>query len=174
MNINIFLSIVMVGLSMIYFLFKPMNLKQTQDKEIAQFSLEKFTLNELDKNSMVTKMNGDEGIRYNDRYVVKNIDYTDNSKEFLSNMKAKNGLYKEDIVYLSGDVNFKREDGVRFFSQKATYNKRIDVASSNVKYVAYLGQNYVTGDSVTLDNKNNKIKSKNIYAVYNLEEKKKK
>ncbi|MCW8839298.1 MAG: LPS export ABC transporter periplasmic protein LptC [Thiovulaceae bacterium] len=174
MNINIFLFIVMIGLSMIYFLFKPMNFKQTQDKEIAQFSLTNFTLNELDKSGLITKMNGDEAIRYNDRYLVENINYTDNTKEFLANMKAKKGLYKKNIVYLNGDVKFKREDGVRFFSQKATYNKNTDVASSDVEYVAYIGENYVTGDSVTLDNKNNIIKSKNIYAIYNLEEKKKK
>ena len=174
MNINIFLSIVMIGLSMIYFFFKPMNLKQTKDKEIPQFSLVNFTLNELDTNGLVTKMNGDKGIRYNDRYVVKNIDYTDNSKDFLSNMKAKNGLYKKDVVYLDGDVKFKRDDGLRFFSQKATYKKNKDIASTSVEYIAYIGENYIAGDSVLFDNKNNTIKSKNIYAVYNLEEKKEK
>jgi LPS export ABC transporter protein LptC len=163
----------MVGLSMIYFFFKPMNLKQTQDKEIPQFSLEKFTLNELDQNGLVTKMNGDDAIRYNDRYVVSNIDYTDNSKDFLTNMKAKNGLYKKDVVYLDGDVNFQRDDGLKFFSQKATYKKKIDVAYTNVEYIAYMGENYITGESAVIDNRKNTIKSKNIYAVYNLEEKKK-
>jgi len=150
-----------------------MNLKQTQEKEIAQFSLVDFTLHELDQEGLVTKMDGSKAVRYNDRYFVTDIDYTDNSKEFLSNMKAKDGLYKANIVFLNGDVKFKRNDGLRFFSQKATYDKNIDQASTDVEYVAYMGESYVRGSSAIFDNKNAEIKSKNIEIIYNLQEKKK-
>ena len=173
MNINIFLSIVLVGLSMIYFFFKPMNLKQTEDKEIPQFSLEEFILYEFDQNGLMTKMKGEKGISYSDRYVVENIDYTDNSEDFLTNMKAKHGLYKRDVVYLKGDVKLNRDDGLRFFSQKVKYDKNKEIASTDVEYVSYMGENYIKGKNAVLDNQNKTIISKTIYAVYNLEEKKK-
>jgi LPS export ABC transporter protein LptC len=150
-----------------------MNLKQTDGKEMPQFSLEIFTLHELNQNGLVTRMDGDDAIRYDNRYVVKNIDYTDNSREFLVNMKAKKGLYKNDVVYLNGDVKLHRDDGLRFFSQKLTYNKVKDIAHTNVEYVAYMGENYITGKKVSFNNKKSTVKSKKIYAVYNLEEKKK-
>jgi hypothetical protein len=149
-----------------------MNLKKTKDKEIAQFSLENFTMHELSKNGLLSKMSGDTGIRYTNRYVINNIDYTDNSKDFISNMKAKNGLYKQNIVYLNGDVGFTRDDGLKFFSQKVIYNKVKDMVSSNVEYIAYMGENYILGDSIVFDNNKNTVKSKNINAVYILEEKK--
>jgi hypothetical protein len=149
-----------------------MNLKKTEDKEISQFSLEYFTLYELSKDGLISKMSGDDGIRYTNRYVVSKMDYTDNSKELISNMTAKSGIYKQNIVYLSGDVAFKRDDGLRFFSQKVVYNKTKDIVSSDVDYIAYMGENYLFGKSVVFDNKKSTMKSKNINAVYNLEQKK--
>jgi hypothetical protein len=149
-----------------------MNLKKTEDKEISQFSLEYFTLYELSKDGLVSQMSGDDGIRYTNRYIVSNMDYTDNSKEFISNMKAKNGIYKQNIVYLNGDVAYKRDDGLRFFSQKVIYNKTKDIVSSDVEYIAYMGENYIFGDSVVVNNKKSTIKSKKINAIYNLEQKK--
>jgi len=172
-NINIFLSIVMIGLSMIYLFFEPMNLKESNDKEIAQFSLGEFVLHELDTNGLATRMNGDKAVRYTNRYEVYNIDFTDNSKEFLTNMKAKKGLYKTDVVYLNGDVKLVRDDGLRFFSQKAKYDKNKDIASTDTKFIAYMNENYISGSSAIFDNKNKTIKSKNIYTTYNIEEKKK-
>jgi LPS export ABC transporter protein LptC len=154
---------------MIYFLFEPMNLDKTDTKEMPQFSLEKFTMYELDQNGLTAKMLGDDGLKYSDRYVVKNIDYTDNSKEFKTNMKALDGLYKKDILYLKGDVELKRDDGLNFFSQKLTYNKLKDTAHTDVKYIAYMGKNFVTGSRAKIDNRAGKIRSKKIYAVYNLE-----
>jgi LPS export ABC transporter protein LptC len=160
----------MIALSMIYFLFEPMNLKQTKDQEVPQFSLEKFTMHELDQNGLITKMDGESALRYTNRYVVDDIDYTDNSKEFLTNMKAKKGIYKNNIVYLSGDVKLLRDDGVKFFSQKLTYNKVKDTAYNDVEYIAYMGPNSVKGKSVFFDNKKGLIRSKDIDAVYKLEE----
>ncbi len=169
MNINIFLSIVIVGLSMIYFLFKPMDLEKTNNKEMPQFSLEKFTIYELNQNGLITKMTGDNALRYSDRYVINSIDYTDNSEEYKTNMKADSGLYKSDTVYLTGNVRLNRDDGLSFFSQKLTYDKIKYIAKTDVKYTAYMGQNYITGDSAIVDNKKQKVKSKHIYAVYDLE-----
>lgn len=172
LNINFFLSSIVVGLAMIYFLFEPMKLKEVKFDEVAQFSLFSFTLYELDKTGLTTLMKGNEAIRYENRYVVENIDYSDNSKEYLLNMKAKNGLYKDNIVHLDGDVKFKREDGLNFFSQKLVYNTITDTVVSEVDYISYMGLNKVQGSEIRYDNKNNNIKSKNVYAIYNMQESK--
>jgi len=172
LNINYFLSLIVICLSMIYFLFEPMKLKKTEFSEVAQFSLLSFTLYELDKIGLTTLMKGDEAIRYKNRYVVKNIDYSDNSKEYIVNMKAKNGLYKDETVYLNGDVRFQREDGLNFFSQEVPYNSTTDIAVSEVDYIAYINLNQIQGSKIIYDNKNNIIKSKNIYAIYNMQESK--
>ncbi len=170
MNINYFFSFIFLALIMIYVFFHPMDIKQINSKEIPLFSLDNFTLHELDANGLITLMNGSKAKRYSDRYDVSDIDYTDNSKEFASNMKAKHGLYKKEIVYLNGDVFFTRVDGLRYFSQKAVYNKKTEIALSDVDYVATMGMSQLSGSTLLVDNKNNTMKSKNIYAIYNFKE----
>ena len=170
MNINHFLTLISISLAMIYFLFKPMEIKETNTQEVPLFSIDKFTLHELDQNGLTTLMHGTKAKRYSDRYDVSDIDYTDNSKQFTSNMKANHGLYKEEIVYLDGDVKFDRKDGFRYFSQKAVYNKKTEVASTSVKYNATMGLSKLLGTSIVINNNKNTIKSKNIYAIYNFKE----
>jgi len=170
MNINYFLSLVSISLISIYFLFKPMDIKQVDNKEVPLFSIDKFTLHELDEDGLITLMYGTKAKRYSNRYDVSNIDYTDNSKEFTSNMKANHGLYKENIVYLDGDVEFDRKDGLRYFSQKAVYNKKTEVASTNVDFNATMGLSKLYGTSIVINNNKNTIKSKDIYAIYNFKE----
>lgn len=172
MNINYFLSFVLLGLVMIYVFFEPMDIQKQNHKEVPLFSLDKFTLHELDTFGLTTTMTGSEAKRYSNRYDVKNIDYTDNSKEYTANMKAKHGLYKREILYLDGDVFFSREDGLKYFSQKTVYNKKKDVASSNVDYVAMMGENQVYGTSITVNNKQDRMNSKNVYAIYKIKENK--
>ncbi len=171
MSINHLLSLISVGLAMIYFVFEPMKIKKINSKEVPLFSLGVFTLYELDKFSLTTLMKGTSATRYSDRYNVKNIDYTDNSKEFRANLKAKNGLYKEDVVYLDKDVFFTRADGLKYFSQKAVYNKKIGTVYSEVDYVANMNRNLVYGDNIEYNNLSQTIKSENVYAIYQIKEK---
>lgn len=171
MNINHLLSLIFVGLAMIYIMFEPMKIKTLDSKEVPLFNLEVFTLYELDRFGLTTLMKGSSAARFSDRYNVKDIDYTDNSNEFRTNMKAKNGLYKKEIVYLDGDVYFTRVDGLRYFSQKAVYNKKTDTVYSKADYVAHINDNVVYGDYIKYNSKLQKMISNNVYAVYKLKEK---
>ena len=170
MNINIFFVIVSFGLLSIFILFKPLGVEQKNFVDVPIFELNSFTLYELDTKGLVTLMKGDEAIRYSDRYQVSNINYTDNSKKFFVNMKANNGLFKDEVVSLSGDVNYKRGDGLNFKTQKASYNKKTKIAYIDTKYIAYMGENEITGSSLEYNNRLNIAKSKNIVAKYQLQE----
>jgi len=156
----------------IYFLFKPLDIKQQKFVDVPLFELQKFTMYELNPTGLETIMLGSTATRYKNRYTVKNIDYTDNSKEYIANMKANNGLYKNEFVTLTGDVKYVREDGLTFKTQKVTYNKKTSEAISNVNYVAYLDKNILHGSYIKYNNLKNKIYSKNVIAKYQLTERK--
>jgi LPS export ABC transporter protein LptC len=156
----------------IYFLFKPLNIKQQKFVDVPLFELKKFTMYELDPTGLKTIMLGSTATRYTNRYTVENIDYTDNSKEYIANMKANNGLYKDEFVTLNGDVKYVREDGLTFKTQKATYDKKTSEVVSDVNYVAYLDKNIVHGSYIKYNNLKNKIYSKNVIATYQLTERK--
>jgi len=109
---------------MIFFLFKPLNIKEQNFTDIPLFELETFILYELNTQGLATLMIGTEGIRYANRYQIKDIDYTDNSKQYIANMKAKHSIYQDEIVHLNGDVVYSREDGLVFTTQEIEYNKK--------------------------------------------------
>jgi len=83
-----------MGLMTIYIFFKPLDIKQQTFVDVPVLEISSFTLFELDTNKLRTIMNGDKAIRYADRYTVSNINFTDNSKKYIANMKANKGIYK--------------------------------------------------------------------------------
>jgi len=169
-NISVFFSVIIFALFLILILFKPLNIKQQNFGEIPIFELVNFKLMELNDKGLTTVINGNEGIRYKDRYVINNINYTDNTKKYLANMKAKKGIYKERVIELAGNIVYTREDGVSFATEKATYNKETNIVVSSTDYIADIGQNKVTGSYIEYNNALETIKSKNITINYKLKE----
>ena len=170
MSINIFFSFIIFTLFLIFILIKPLNIKQQNFGEIPVFELMDFKLMELNENGLTTIIKGEEGTRYIDRYVVKNIDYTDNTKKYLANMKAKKGIYKDGIIDLEGNLVYVREDGISFSTQKAIYNKETNIVVSSTNYIANIGQNEVTGSYIEYNNALETMKSQNVTVNYKLKE----
>ncbi len=170
MNINIFFTLILSALVMIFFFFEPMKIKQQKFIDVPLFELTSFTLHELSRVGLETLMTGDDAIRYADRYTVSNINYTDNSKEYIASMKAKRGVYKDDIVDLEDDVVYAREDGLSFETNKAVYNKKTSIATADSDYTSYRGKNIVNGSFVKYNNSLKRVESKNVTATYQLKE----
>ena len=158
---------------LIFVLFKPLDIKQHNFKDVPLFEISSFTLYELDTESLTTIMKGDRAVRYNNRYTVTKIDYTDNSKEYIANMSAKNGIYKNDIVDLIGDVVYAREDGLMFKTDKATYNKKTNIAYTDGDFISYRADDVITGTSLVYNNLLKTATAKKIAAKYQLQEGKK-
>lgn len=168
MNINILFVLILSGLMMIFFLFKPLDIKQQEFVDVPQFELTSFTLYELNSDSLQTVMSGTKTIRYSDRYTVKDMNYTDNSKEYIANMRANDGVYKDNIVSLNGDVIYKREDGLTFKTKKVTYNKETNIAYTNDDFISYLGNDVIQGASLKYNNLTKELDSTKVVATYQL------
>ena len=158
---------------MIYIVFKPMSVEQQAFKDIPLFEITDFKVHELDTKGLKSLLSGSESQRFKDRYTVENINYTDNSKKFLANMSAKNGVHKEDVTTLRGDVRYKREDGLVFEGEEAIYNKKLALLSTNEKYIIYQGKNNIRGETLLYNSQTNRVQSTKIQAIYQLQESKK-
>ncbi|UCN01558.1 LPS export ABC transporter periplasmic protein LptC [Sulfurimonas sp. SWIR-19] len=167
-----FLTFVITLLLVIFFMFKPMDVKMHHFTDVPLFELSDFTMYELDTHGLTTILLGSTGTRYAQRYEIKDMDYTDNSKKYIANMVSDLGVYKNEIVKLSGHVVYVREDGLTFKSQEALYNKKTADVVSDTKYTAYLNDNVVIGDYIKYNNITKKIYSKNVIATYQLKEEK--
>jgi len=170
MNINIFFTVISSILFSILFFLKPLEYQKTSHKEIALFNISTFTIYEFDKNGLVTILNGENGTRYNDRYEIKDVDFTDNSQKFIANMQANNGVYKNEIINLDGNVIYIREDGINFKSQKAVYNTNTSIVKVDKKFTINKNKNIITGKSLVYNNKLNTTKFYNARATYQIKE----
>ncbi|MDD3059451.1 MAG: LPS export ABC transporter periplasmic protein LptC [Sulfurimonas sp.] len=172
MNINGFFIVVLIGLTMIFTLFKPLNLKTQDFAETPSLDIKTFTLYEFDRVGITTLMHGESALRYDDRYVVEKIDYTDNAKKYRTTMLAENGIYKDNIVNLSGNIIYNREDGLVFKTQKADYDRIAKIVSSTTDYTAYMGKSSVKGSSLNYNAQEKKLESTRVQIVYQLKEEK--
>jgi LPS export ABC transporter protein LptC len=162
----------LLALISIYAFFKPLNIKQQAFVDVPLFEIKDFTMYELDRVGLQTIMVGSEAVRYSNRYKIINMDYTDNEKEYIANMKADKGIYKDDLVTLSGNVEYIRDDGLTFETKKATYNRKTSDVISDVGYIAYLNESTIKGSYIRYNNDKNKIYSKNVRAKIQLQERK--
>jgi len=170
MNVNVFFVLIGVGLTMILFLFKPLELKEQSFANVPLFELQEFTLYELNGVGLNTLMKGRSATKYADKYVVSFVDYTDNSQKYVANMKADGGIYEESVVKLEKNVVYVREDGLSFKTDKAVYDKTTNVVTSPNQYVARQGGNVLSGSSLKYDNVEDKMESRDVIVKYTLGE----
>ncbi len=156
----------------IFVLFKPLDVKKQKFTDVPLFEINSFNMFELNDKGLQGLMIGSSALRYSNRYEVTDIDYTENTKMNISNMKAKRGVYQGEKISLFGDVSYVREDGLTFESQKMIYNKNTLRLSSTTPYLAYREGNSIKGDSMKYSKKRKFIESKNVEATYQLQESK--
>ena len=169
MNTNIFFILVSSVLIMINISFEPMDVNKEKSTDVALFNVSSFTMYEFDKNGLTSLTSGLEGAKYIDKYAIEFIDYTDNSKDYIVNMKADSGIYENDNVYLNGDVVYFREDGLTFETQQAIYNKKTTIVNADGNYTIYRDNNKIIGKKLKYNNSLNTFQSRDVSVVYQLE-----
>ena len=170
MNINIFFAFISSVLLSILFLFKPVELQQKNHNGIALFNLSVFTIYEFDENGLLSVLNGEDGVRYKDRYEIQDVDYTDNSQKFVANMQSNYGVYKNEVINLNGDVVYIREDGVTFKSKEAVYNTKTSIVRVDKDFIIYKNKNIIRGILLVYNNKLDIMKFNNVRAIYQIDE----
>lgn len=170
MNINLFFVFIFTGLVMIYVFFNPTKLQQFETKEIAQLELFNFSIYDLDVKGLRSVFSGLKGYKYKDRYEVSDVNYTDNTKEYTTNIYSDFGIYKDHIINLQGDVVFVRADGLSFKTNEAFYDQDTGILKTPSAYTLYRNNDKITGVKLFFDSKENHVLSKQISATYQIQD----
>ena len=171
MTVNTFFVLVVLLLAGIFFIFKPMSVKSEEKMEVAQIDLVNFTTFELDENGLRNVMSGTHGWRYTNRYEILDINFTDKTKDYLQKMSADFGNYQDDVVSLVGDVRYKREDGLAFMSNEATYEQKRSTASTEGEFKIIQNGDWVEGRALVYNSAAGTVNAKEIRANYVIREK---
>lgn len=166
MNINIFFIFIAALLASIYIFFSPMKLPINKKSKTAQLQLSDFKVYNLTTHGVKSVFGGSKGFKYGSKYVVYDVNYTDDSTKSLANITALRGVFEQPRVELYGNVFYKNINGLVFKSNEATYNQSSKVLRTKGKYISYKKNDRITGYKLMYDSKNQKATSKNIVAVY--------
>ncbi|MBU1642456.1 LPS export ABC transporter periplasmic protein LptC [bacterium] len=156
-------------LSAILYFFKPMHVQDTVKGEIAQLELRNFTLYELGVDGLKDIMIGRHGLRFDDRIEVKDIDYTDSSRQLQNNLQADFGVYNnKDLITLEGNVRYYREDGLKFNTNKAIIDQNKETITTVGPFTLEKFSEKAVGMDLFYDNKNGRSKAEDVTGIFDL------
>lgn len=135
--------------------------------------MKNFTMYEMDREGLTNILFGSYSKRYSDRISVKKIDYTDRKVKVNANIKADNGLYKNDKILLNKNVIYSRDDGVRFESEMANYDKKQGLFTTDKEFIIYRGKSSTKGSTLRYNSNTKKINATKTKTIYQLQESKK-
>lgn len=163
-----FITVAFVLAAILYF-FKPMEIEERIDKEVAQLELRNFTLYELDVDGLKDIMIGRDGLRFDDRIEIKDIDYTDSTRSLQNNIQADFGRYNnKDIITLEGNVRYYREDGLTFRSDQAVIHQKEETIDVAGPFTLNKNGESAVGTNLFYDSKNGLSKAKNVTGIFEL------
>jgi LPS export ABC transporter protein LptC len=171
MNVSVYFVLITAILAAIYIFFSPMKISMSDKKNVPQLQLSDFTIYDLNEKGLKSIFKGKSGLRYPNYYLVNDVNYTDASKNNLVNIKSEFGQFKDNAIELKGDVVYTREDGLVFKSDQASYNQATGIFQTNGKYISYKNNDKITGHKLIYNSKNKSATSKNIVALFQLNEK---
>ncbi len=171
MNINLFFITIISLLLSVFLFFKPLKLELPDHKEIAQLELKNFQIYEINKKGVQSILKGLTGERYENRYEVTDVTFKDASKEFIQVMHADHGRHQDDIIYLTDNVIYARDNNMTFKSDEAMYDLNTSLLTTKGAFIMRANQNYFKGQQLHFNTKENTILAKKVSGLYLLEQK---
>ena len=141
---------------------KPYRLDIKSAKDMPEVVFKDFVTYEINKNGLETKLFGQIGKKYRDRLEIEGIKYY-GYKEPKEELKAKKGVYKNDIIYLYGKIFYKTKD-ISFFSEQAEYDTQKEIIKSKPRFSLFTNSAEVVGTDLIYYRNKGKILAKNIEA----------
>jgi len=131
----------------------------TNEKEIL---FQKFSLVELKENVIGQHLSALETIKYKTHLDFKEIDLSD---ELGHNIKATQGIYKDDTVYMKGNIHLTRTDGLAFTTEKLNYNLKTKEMKTFSPFTLELNESRIKGSNLMFYINTKEIRADDIEAT---------
>lgn len=168
MSINLFFAFIFALLVGMFQYFQPHTLQESDKKEVPQFELDHFIIYEISTSKINRFFEGDNGIRFSDRYIVYNAKFSNNERELFESIRADNAHYKDDVVKLNGNVHYVRDDGLNFQSQEGLYDQKNGFVKTNGAFLITKEGNSVRGTHLYYNLNLDTVSADRIQGIYQL------
>lgn len=168
MSINLFF-LLLVGLLMgMYGYFTPDYTMLDKNKEIPQIELSNFTLYEISQKGIDRILEGDEGKKFETRYVITSAKFSDNTKTLFHSIRSDHANYQNDLLKVDGNVHYVRQDGLEFRSKEGTYDANRSLIQTQGSFVITQQANRVTGTTLKYNTKQDTVSADRVCGIYQL------
>lgn len=168
MSINRFFILISAFLVGIFMYYKPMKISDAPQKETPKFALENFIIYEMTTKGVGRFFEGKEGERYEDRYEVSSAKFSDNSKKLFESIRSDHARYKEDVIYLNGNVHYVRADGLEFRSNEGTYDKKRSLVQTQGDFIITQNANRIDGTKLRYNTASDTVSANQIRGSYDI------
>jgi LPS export ABC transporter protein LptC len=168
MALKIFAIAMVLFLAEIVFLstkdFKD-NSNDRKDFDFTDIAFENIHGYHITKDGIEAKLEASKLLKYKDKAEAFKIKTELTHQNRKSNIIAKKALIKDDIINLSGDVNYEDNTSLEIKSQNLVYNTKTKISTIDTPFVLTSNQGNVKGNNLIYDQKNGTIKAKKIHYI---------
>jgi hypothetical protein len=151
-----------------YTYFKPDYSTLDKTKEIPQIELSYFTLYEISQKGIDHILEGNEGKKFETRYVITSAKFSDNTKTLFHSIRSDHADYQNDMLTLNGNVHYARQDGLEFRSKEGTYSTKDSLIQTKGSFVITQNANRIDGTTLNYDTKKDTVSADRVCGVYQL------
>ena len=169
MNLNLFFGAILSLLVVMFLLLRPVKIDIVEHKEIPQLEFSDFIVYNIKQSGVQTILQGKSARRYENRYEISKLRLEDSSKGLRNTILADEGLYREDMIYLSRKVYFSQEDRFNFTSSEAQYDMNNSIVTTQGAFVITAKEDTIRGERLRFLLKRNRLDAKNVVAEYETE-----
>jgi hypothetical protein len=168
MSINLFFLLLIALLMGMFTYFSPDYTMLDKNKDIPQIELSHFTLYEISPKKIDHILEGEEGKKFETRYVVTSAKFSDNTKTMFHSLRANHVEYQNDLLTLNGDVRYVRQDGLEFRSKEGTYNTKESLIQTKGSFVITKNAHRIDGTTLNYNTKKDTVSADRVCGVYQL------
>ena len=150
----------------LYFALSPENIKNIDNKEIAQIDVGNFELLQFNQTSMMRKLSGNSAKRFSNRVVISELSLNEYSEKDTENLNSRHATYKDKRFHLHGGVKYKKNSDFSFTTQRLFYDKTLDFIYVPKKFTMQNGLNLAKAENMVYDRKNGTMRAEKINALF--------
>lgn len=117
-----------------------------QDTLIKELEFTDTTFTEVDTQKLQSRAYGTYGVREDGILTIENVHY---QTETIKSLVSKKATYRDETIYLEGDVVLDDTNGYTYRTQQAEYNQKTEILHITAPFVAMKDKNIIKGDTLT-------------------------
>lgn len=168
MSINLFFVLILGLLIGMYGYFTPKYAAFQKRGEIPKIELSDFKMYEISPRGVDHILEGKEGKKFDEYYVVTSAKFSDNTKHLFQSLQSNNAEYRNDVITLEGNVHYVREDGLEFRSREGSYNSKDSLIQTKGSFVITQNGNRIDGTTLLFNTEHDTVSANHVRGSYQL------